>query len=198
MKNNQLIKTLICSMMCLFLTSVSFAGFEPGFLVTQKGDTLRGAFKFNMNGIKLRPEHGGKAQMYPLSQIVAYAYGEDGEMHYNFNNLFYTLTLEGEVQLYERISYTYSYNGQFTTTIVQHSYAVKRQREDELTLLRMTSTMGRGKVYFAEQASSYFQDFSALVSDIHGGVYNKVKTIPDMVGRYNDWWNEQQKSATAN
>lgn len=198
MKNIKRIKVSIGFVLCLFYSTMSFAGFEPGFLVTQEGDTLHGAFKFNMSGIKFKPKDGGKSQLYALSQIAAYSYSEDIEVYFNFENLFYTLTIDDEVQLYERTSYIYTSNGQFTNTIIQNSYAVKRKNEKKLTLLRMTSTMGRGKTYFVKEASLYFQDFPELVADIENGKYNRTKTIKDMVSRYNRWWNGRQKSAAAN
>lgn len=192
MININLTKGLIGSLICLLFSTASLAGFEPGFLVTYEGDTLHGAIKFGSSGIKLKPLHGGKTQIYSLGQISAYAYNEEGIVHYNFEDLFYRQTIDGEVQLYERTSYTYSYNGQFTTTIVQNSYAVKHREEEQLMLLRMTNTIGRGKMYFVDQASSYFHDYPALVSEIQSGSYNKGKNIGDMVSRYNDWWDSQQ------
>ncbi len=168
--------------------------FQRGTLVTNDLDTLMGSFKMKSFSFKISVLGESRPRKIPKLEVKAYSFAYDNTWYYQFRDGFYRLMADGEVRLFRKIETSSYYDAttNYHQQVKTRYWAVKRENEPELTLLRVTGSIGYDKGYFREKASYYFQDAPEIVDAIRVGQYNDEASITSLVKRYNQWLKLQQ------
>lgn len=176
MKTLLSISTFLCiSILCI---SAQTKGYEPGFVVTVKGDTIRGEIKHKSGEeikervlIKLSEEEKETVKTEDISLLIA---GNETyvRMLVGKESLLLLEMSAGALELYEHQE-LYLQNGQ---DAIRYTMYLRRAGETEFTVIKPGG--------WKKQVAEFISDYTELADELNK---HSLEELPSVITAYNQW-----------
>lgn len=169
----------------IFNATAQKISFEKGYIVNEKGDTLRGEVKFNpkkeqdcYNKVFFKDEAGIQKNYKPGKKATAYGFKDQHFIAMDFENepKFYKILATGEINFYKMLVEEISMN----QPVLGGDYFIAHKKDiKDLTAVR------EGK--FKKQMSEWMKDNTEFISDYEDEKTFNEETATEAVKKYNAW-----------
>lgn len=169
---------LICS-----LPAMAQTAFTPGYVITTKGDTLRGEIKYNPK--KSFPQYRKvtlkisetEIKTFKADKLKKYVMGDTEYLSWFLEEeqVFIKCLSTGAIALYEA---QFEFINSKNETEVETQYYIQKNGSSDMEKLKSAK--------FRKQVAEYVSDHAELVKDLEEKKYD-LQNVPEVVNTYNEW-----------